>query len=147
MTIDIRVLRSEDAPVLDRIAPGVFDDPIIATSANKFLNDPHHHLVVATENDTVVGFASAVHYVHPDKQHPELWINEVGVAPTHQSRGIGKGLMHAMLRIAEELGCTEAWVLTERTNIAATRLYQSSGGREGSDNVVMFTFPLPPTGR
>jgi hypothetical protein len=34
---------------------------------------------MATAGDTVVGFASAVHYVHPDKA-PELWINEVGVA-------------------------------------------------------------------
>ena len=30
------------------------------------------------DEEQIVGFASAVHYVHPDKP-PELWINEMGV--------------------------------------------------------------------
>jgi hypothetical protein len=38
--------------------------------------------VVARDASVVVGFASGVHYVHPDKS-PELWINEVGVARSH----------------------------------------------------------------
>ena len=55
----------------------------------EFLADSRHHLAVAVDEGRVVGMASAVHYVHPDKP-PELWINEVGVAPTHRGLGIGR---------------------------------------------------------
>jgi aminoglycoside 6'-N-acetyltransferase I len=89
----------------------------------------------------VVAFASGVHYVHPDKP-PELWINEVGVAPTFQGRGLGKAVVQALLEHAKRLGCREAWVLTDRSNHAAMRLYASAGGEEASGDHVMFNFPL-----
>jgi len=127
--------------VLDHVAPGVFDDSIDPAATLTFLNDPRHHLAVALDAKLVVGFASAVHYAHPDKPSPELWINEIGVAPTHQGRGIGKALIAAVLNVARTLGCTDAWVLTDRDNERAMRLYESSGGIATHDHV-MFTFRL-----
>src|SRR5512138_1614995 len=114
MSIEIRILREGDESVLDQVASDVFDDPIVPQRAKEFLNDPRHHLAVAIDEGIVIGFASAVHYVHPDKPQPELWINELGVSPTHQNRGIGKSLLRALFELARELGCVEAWVLTER---------------------------------
>ncbi|HEX8694546.1 MAG TPA: GNAT family N-acetyltransferase [Longimicrobium sp.] len=142
MAIEIRVLRRGDEAVLARVAPGVFDDPVDAGAAAEFLADPRHHLAVAAEDGVVVGFVSAVHYVHPDKPRPELWINEVGVAPAHQGRGVGKAVLRAMLDVARGLGCGEAWVLTGRANAPAMRLYASLGGEEAPDDAVMFTFVL-----
>jgi ribosomal protein S18 acetylase RimI-like enzyme len=80
----------------------------------------------------VVGFASGVHYLHPDKP-PELWINEVGLAPTHRRRGLGKGLLRALLEVGRANHCTMAWVLTYRDNLAAMALYSSAGGTLGAD--------------
>ena len=91
------------------------------------------------------GFASAVHYVHPDKD-AELWINEVGVAPGHRRVGLGKELLQALFRLGRDLGCREAWVLTERDNNAAKRLYESLGGVEPPIETVMFSFVLDPEG-
>ncbi len=76
-----------------------------------------------------MGFASAVHYVHPDKP-TELWINEVGVAPTFRSRGLAKAVVHTLLSHARSLGCANAWVLTDQDNAPARALYASVGGRE-----------------
>ena len=78
---------------------------------------------------SIVGFVSAVHYVHPDKPQPELWINEVGVADGYRGQGIGGALMRATLDVGRRLGCAEAWVLTERSNEAAMRLYASKRWR------------------
>ena len=83
-----------------------FDDPIDVARADEFLADPHHHLAVAVEDGLVVGFVSAVHYVHPDKPGPELWINEVGVAATHRRRGLGTRLLRAVFALDRALGCT-----------------------------------------
>jgi GNAT superfamily N-acetyltransferase len=142
MTIEIKLLGRQDAGVLAHVAPDVFDDPIDIGRANEFLADPRHHLAVAVEDGLVVGFVSAVHYVHPDKPHPELWINEVGVAATHQRRGVAKRLLHAVFAVARGLGCAEAWVLTDRANPAAMRLYAAAGSPHQSNDHVMFTFRL-----
>jgi ribosomal protein S18 acetylase RimI-like enzyme len=143
MAIDIRVLSPNDEAVLTRVAPGVFDHDVDPALSREFLRDPRHHLAVALEDGTVVGFASGVHYVHPDKP-AELWINEVGVAPTHQRRGLGRQLLGALFARARELGCREAWVLTSPANGAAVRLYESAGGSDMADPPVMFTFRLAP---
>ena len=139
---EIKLLTSTDSHYLNDIADDVFDDPIVESSAQEFLNDPRHRLVVALDHNVVVGFVSAVIYLHPDKPAPELWINEIGVAPTHQRQGIGKRLLQAMLENARQSGCAEAWVLTERTNAAAMAMYTSVGGDETLPDPTMFTFKL-----
>jgi ribosomal protein S18 acetylase RimI-like enzyme len=142
MTIDIRILSRADQAVLSRVAPGVFDHNIEPAWAAEFLDDPRLHIAVALEGNTVVGFASGVHYLHPDKP-PELSVNEVGVGPSHQGRGIGRQVLLALLERGRALGCREAWVLTSRTNHPAMRLYAGLGGRDDSEEAqVMFTFRL-----
>lgn len=142
MTIAIKILNHHNAGILKNIAPDVFDDSIDLPRAAEFLADPRHHLVVAINHDQVIGFVSAVHYVHPDKAHPELWINEVSVAESYRRRGLGKRLMEAMFDVAQKLGCAEAWVLTERENTAAMNLYLTVGNAEAPSDHVMFTFRL-----
>lgn len=142
MSYKTRVLRRGDEAVLERVAEDVFDDPVHAGAAAEFLADPRHHLAVAVEDGEVIGFASGVHYVHPDDPRPEMWINEVGVAPSAQGRGVGKAVLGALLEVARGLGCSEAWVLTSRDNTPALRLYASQGGVEADEPAVMLTFHL-----
>jgi len=142
MPIEIQILQPGDEAMLKNVAPDVFDDPIVTRAAKEYLSDPRHHLTVAIENTLVVGFASGVHYIHPDKPRPEFWITEVGVAPTHQDQGVGKALMRALLEVARSEDCAEAWVLTERDNLPAIGLYESIGGDEAPDETVMFIFRL-----
>jgi ribosomal protein S18 acetylase RimI-like enzyme len=82
--------------------------------------------------------------VHPDKARPELWINEVGVADAHRRQGAGRAMLSALLAMAHEAGCSEAWVLTDRANTAAMRLYASLGGEEAPQDAVMYTFRFDP---
>jgi aminoglycoside 6'-N-acetyltransferase I len=139
---EVKLLTPKDSSLLSYVAADVFDDPIVPAAAREFLADPRHRLVVALDDNLVVGFVSAVIYVHPDKSAPELWINEIGVAPGHQRQGIGKALLQAMLEEAKQSGCAEAWVLTEHENTAAMAMYKSSGGLETRPSPAMFTFPL-----
>ena len=107
MTIEVRLLTPGEDALLGTVAPDVFDGPIDRRWSAEFLADPRQHLVVARDGETVVGMASAMHYVHPDKA-PQLFINEVGVASTHQGQGIGRRLLDALLEHGRALGCTEA---------------------------------------
>jgi ribosomal protein S18 acetylase RimI-like enzyme len=132
MGIEVKVLQPGDAKILSNVAAEVFDNPIDPQLTREFLADPRHHIAVAIDNGQVVGFASGVHYVHPDKP-PEMWINEVGVAPSHRRRGLAKAVLQSLLQIARERNCSSAWVLTDQTNEAAIALYESAGGTEGAD--------------
>lgn len=138
--LEIRMPGSDERGLLDDVAPDVFDHPVDPSWAAEFLADARHHLAVALEGERVVGMASAVHYLHPDKA-PELWINEIAVTPSLQGRGVGKALLSALLARGRALGCTEAWVLTDEVNAAARRLYASAGGVE-EERPVYVTFRL-----
>lgn len=139
MQFEIRILQSSDRGLFHNAASGVFDNIPDQRLVAEFLDDPRHHIAVAVDQGRVIGFASGVHYVHPDKP-PELWINEVGVGPDYQGHGVGKAVLRALLQHGERLGCREAWVLTDRSNHAAMRLYASAGGKEAPQAQVMFTF-------
>ena len=134
MGIEVKVLQRGDDRVLMSVAAEVFDKPIDARLTKEFLEDPRHHIAVAIDDGLVVGFASGVHYIHPDKP-AELSINEVAVAPTHRRRGLGKAVIRALLEVGRAHNCKVAWVLTDRSNVAAMALYSSVGGTEGADEL------------
>ena len=141
MSIEIRALGQGDGHLLSRVADGVFDGSVDEGLVEQFLGDDRHHLVVALDGGTVVGMASGVHYVHPDKQ-PELWVNEVGVADTHLRQGVATRVLRELFAIGRRVGCEDAWVLTEERNAPANRLYGALGGRREDERVVMFSFRL-----
>jgi glyoxylase I family protein len=89
--------------------------------------------------DDVADMATALHYVHPDKP-AELWINEIGVAPTYRCRGIGTRLLEALFAHGRAIGCREAWLGTNESNLAARRLYAKVRGRE--EAMVYVTFAI-----
>jgi ribosomal protein S18 acetylase RimI-like enzyme len=133
MAIEIKVLQRGDESTLMNTAAEVFDNPIDPELTREFLADPRHHIAVAIDDGLVVGFASGIHYIHPGKP-PELWINEVALAPAHRRRGLGKAVLRALLEVGRDHNCTVAWVLTYQNNVAAMALYSSVGGTEGADD-------------
>lgn len=138
-TVDVRLLSAHEAGMLTYVAPDVFDEPVDSAWCAEFFADPRHHLAVALHGPLVVGMASGVHYLHPDKPN-ELLINEVGVSEAYMNSGIGRRLIAALLAHATTLGCESAWVLTEPSNAAARRMYAAAGGIEKPQGPVMIEF-------
>jgi GNAT superfamily N-acetyltransferase len=66
---------------------------------------PDFHCLIAEEGSTLVGFL--VYYFVPFtyRAKPNLIIKELYVADRHRSRGIGRQLMKAVAREAQEAGC------------------------------------------
>ena len=127
--------------LLERVGPDVFDNPIDAIQLRAFVDDGRHIMVVAADNDTVIGMASAVEYFHPDKQ-PQLWINEVGVAATHRKRGIGRRMVQALLEVANERGCTFAWLGTDIDNEAAQACFGAAPEVEKPQPFLLYEWDL-----
>ncbi|GAB5404581.1 MAG: GNAT family N-acetyltransferase [Aureliella sp.] len=136
-----KLLGSGDEAVLANIAIGVFDNAVSADRAKSFLAEKHNRIAVAISGDLVVGMATGFVYLHLDKP-PQLFINEVGVAPPYQRQGIATELVNLLLASARASGCSEAWVATELSNVDARALYESLDGDEDDDMAVVYTFPV-----
>lgn len=129
-----------DEPLFDRVAEGVFDDPVDHAALTSYLSLPGHHLFVAIENGVIVGQLTALSYQHPENRPGDLYIDEVGVSPSARRRRIATKLMAATLALAKELGCAEAWLGTEAENLEAQAFYESLGRK--ADRVLHYTFKL-----
>ena len=139
--ISIHLVTAINAGLLDHVDADVFDNKIEPTLLRAFLANPANILMVAAMDQQVIGMASGIAYVHPDKPL-QLFINEVGVSPRFQRRGVGKKLVAALLQHGRELGCREAWVATEEGNTAARGLYSALGGKEDDELAVLYLYPL-----
>lgn len=140
-TVTIQLLTSADTSILENVAEDVFDNAVNADWAAEFLSDLRHHIFVAIDRGEVIGMATGVHYLHPDKP-PELFVNEVAVAASHLKQGVAKRLMTALLDHGRVLGCVMAWVGTAVDNLAAQHLYTSVGGHPDPETFIMFEFDL-----
>lgn len=141
--IPICVITAANASLLERVDADVFDHPVQPGLLQAFLANPANLLVVAIADAQVVGMATGICYVHPDKPLA-LFINEVGVAARFHRQGLGKRLLSTMLEQGRVRGCTEAWVATETGNTAARALYQSLGGVADQEQAVVYVYPLNP---
>jgi ribosomal protein S18 acetylase RimI-like enzyme len=129
MAFALHRLTRSTAGLLATIAPDVFDHSIRADSLAAFLGDPRHVMFLAEEDGVVIGMGSGLDYFHPDKP-PHFFINEVGVSPLHQRRGIGRALVEALLDEARRRGCTFAWLGTDLTNVGGNACFSKVPGVE-----------------
>lgn len=137
MRVACRLLGPGDAALLDRVAPEVFDEPVRPDRARAYLAAPGHLMVAALDGDLVVGQCAGVIHRHPDKP-AELYVDEVGVAPGWQRRGIARAMLARLLSEGRLRGCEEAWVGTECDNAAANALYRALGASAERFNLYLF---------
>jgi ribosomal protein S18 acetylase RimI-like enzyme len=142
MSITIRMLRTGDEAVLERVAPGVFDEPVRPDLTRRFLATPNYRIFVALDGDLVVGIATGFTHFHPDKDE-DFFVNELGVDDGYLRRGIGEALLRALLKEAKAMGCAEAWLGTEHVNGPALALYRKvMAGADTEEAMSVFTFKL-----
>jgi aminoglycoside 6'-N-acetyltransferase I len=135
------VVSRENASLLDSVDDDVFDHKVQPQLLGEFLANPANHLVVAVAQGHVVGMASGISYVHPDKPLA-LFINEVGVSGRFHRLGVARQLVSRLIEKGKELGCTEAWVATELGNGPARALYEALGGVPDEEHAVVYVYPL-----
>lgn len=94
-----------------------------------FLAQDTNYLIVAVAGNTPVGFLTAY-------RMPALccdadfmaYLFEIEVSLTHRRQGLGKRMVNLLKDLCRESGVEDIWVGTEKDNLAARRLYESTGG-------------------
>ena len=107
-----------------------------------FLSDKNNLLLLAFEDKKPVGFLIAHRLQRFDNRKAEVLLYEIGVHPNYRRKGIGKSLINEVKKWAVEVNAAEVWVLTEKTNPIAMKLYQSVGGIEESPGTIMYVYKI-----
>lgn len=140
--VDVRWVEPDELDLVLE-ATELFDDPPRREFTRRFLDEPTHHLAIASIEDRPVGFISGIETTHPDKG-TEMFLYELGVHEAFRRQGVGRSLVAALAELARELGCVGMWVATEPDNDAAIATYRSTGAGPPSTNVVLdWSFPSP----
>lgn len=114
--------------LLTNVAEDVFDAPINGKRLAALLAAGGHILLVAIEDDIVIGQCLAIILHGPDRS-PALYIDNLGVAPDHQRKSIGSDLMRRVFDIGREEGCDWAWLGADPDSESAAPFYKSIGLR------------------
>ncbi len=122
----IKIVGTENAALLANVANDVFDHDLDDARLTNFLNQPNRILCIAVAEGLVVGQAQAAILLQPDKA-PELYIDNLGVAPAFQRRGIATRLLEAVIQVGRTHECAEIWVSTEPDNKPARAFYRALG--------------------
>jgi ribosomal protein S18 acetylase RimI-like enzyme len=107
-----------------------------------FLSRPENVFIVAIDGTDPVGYISAYLLDRIDRDQRMMFLYEIGVAELHRRRGIGRRMIEALKSECQEVDAMKMWVPTGRSNIAATRLYASTGAVPlPSGDEVTYSYP------
>lgn len=122
---------------LQNVAADVFDHPIDPVRAEQFLSDRRNILIVAVAGNLIIGQITAVVHQHVDSP-PDLYIDNLGVTPTRQRRGVATQLIALAIEAGRELGAEASWVAVDVDNSVAHEVYRQSGAT--GMPIIMFSY-------
>ncbi|SFS43056.1 ribosomal-protein-alanine N-acetyltransferase [Saccharopolyspora flava] len=99
------------------------DDPWSRAAFSAEL-DQGHHYVGAYLDERLIGYAGLA--VNGRPPHVEAEVHTIGVDPEHQGEGVGKALLRALLRRADEHRAT-TFLEVRTDNEAAIGMYRAHG--------------------
>lgn len=112
-------------------------------NTKKFVSNPDNIFLLAFQNESIAGMISAYVLPRMDDKKAEMFFYEIGVQKNFRQQGIGKALISELKKITIEKGIHEMFVLTNRSNTAAMKLYESTGGIPSEEiDEVMFTYTV-----
>ncbi len=129
--IEVRRLGPDDANLgVDAIRLLKAPDGCLIPSAAylaTFLSRLGNVLIVATDDRTSVAYLIAYLLDRVDRGQKMMFFYEIAVTESHRRRGIGTRMIGELKCICREADVMKMWVPSGRSNVAATRLYASTG--------------------
>ncbi len=92
-----------------------------------FFEDDKNFLLVALIEDNVVGSAYGYILDRYDKRKKQLFLYAIEVLHEYRNEGIGKALVHEFIKDINSGKFHNAFVITNKENLPAVKLYQSTG--------------------
>lgn len=104
------------------------DSQLSADYLCRFLARPENFLIVATAEDQPLGYLVAYLLDRVDRDQRMMLFYEISVAAAHQRRGVGTAMIKRLQTFCRQENVMKMWVHTNKSNVAAMKLYQATGG-------------------
>lgn len=102
-----------------------------------FLSNKNNWAYVAWYGEEIVGFAFG-YMLETFYSKPMLYIHSIDVAEKYKRKGFGKALMNKIIEDSKELGAKECFLITNKSNVPAVKLYESARGTLLSDDDIVY---------
>jgi len=142
MNVQIRRLERHETGLAEEVVRGFKGSSRSPDSLNEFLGNPANYLLVAESEGEVGGFLMAYRLERADREASQMFVYEIGVAAPWRGLGLATALVQGITALARAEGMFEAFVLTNRNNEPARRLYAHTGGIVEDDAAVLFVYPF-----
>lgn len=132
----VRALRGEDEPVWRELwkaylafyESSVSEEVYQTTFARLMGNDPRDFSAMVAEVDgRVVGLVHYLFHRHAWKIEEVCYLQDLYADPTVRGKGIGRALIEAVYKTADDHGARAVYWLTQEFNDTARRLYDRIG--------------------
>jgi GNAT superfamily N-acetyltransferase len=149
--VNIRPARREDAATIASLVRELADYekllPEAKATTEDFLREldspsPVIHVLIAEWNGEPVGFALYFFNFSTFVGRPGLYLEDLFVRPAQRAHGIGRALLRALARIAEQRNCGRMeWAVLD-WNEPALRFYKSLDARQMKEWIVHRLTPV-----
>ena len=149
--LNIRPARREDAATIASLVRELADYekllPEAKATAEDFLREldspsPVIHVLIAEWNGEAAGFALYFFNFSTFVGRPGLYLEDLFVRPARRAHGIGRALLRALARIAEQRNCGRMeWAVLD-WNEPALRFYKSLDARQMNEWIIHRLTPV-----
>ena len=149
--LNIRPARREDAATIASLVRELADYekllPEAKATAEDFLREldspsPVIHVLIAEWNGEPAGFALYFFNFSTFVGRPGLYLEDLFVRPAQRAHGIGRALLRALARIAEQRNCGRMeWAVLD-WNEPALRFYKSLDARQMNEWIIHRLTPV-----
>ena len=101
-----------------------------------FINNKSNLGFIAKDNNVIAAFSYGYILTHPNGEKV-FYFDAIDVMKDYQSKGIGTELMTYTKNYVKKVGCSEMFLVTNKSNLSACKCYEKSGAiSESKDDVV-----------
>jgi ribosomal protein S18 acetylase RimI-like enzyme len=131
--VNLRSLGPGDEAIVERLATRELQTAL--------LDDPRTILLVAFDDDGApTGFIFGYEMPRRHGDPSILFVYELEVEVAYRRQGVASRLLRELAQVARTRGIHTGFVLTNASNAAAMRLYESVGGVRPNEDDVMWDF-------
>ena len=134
--ITIRPIEKADRAVWETLWTGYLDHyetsvtpEVYETSFTRLLSndDNEFHGLIAESDGKAVGLVHYLFHRHMWKIEKTVYLQDLYTTPDARGKGVGKQLIEAVYKAADDAGCPSVYWLTQDFNETARRLYDHVG--------------------
>jgi len=133
--VHCKLLAKKDVSQMNDVLEELEIEP---TGLISFLQHSQNLGFIAQYHDKIIGFIYGYSLMSLDNRAPQLLIYSVDVLTEFQNSGIGSKLFQYVVDYSKENGFSECFVITDKGNKRACRIYEKAGGKNDFEDEIVY---------